>query len=204
MAAHHVYTVPFSPFSALEMLNNDIFDIFLNDLFGILKNNAYLCNIKLKVKLRTPAATGNSGIRIMKTLDEIINNAPYEKLNGALIERSMELAEKIRQAMRSAEIMEVGDYSIRTVRTRSGFSDTSLYIEAEKSGDWYDEPEYHSLEQDTSGYYANDFNCWIEAANGRERLKFLNDAASILEEIDAIKQKRMEDVEKALKAVENI
>lgn len=140
----------------------------------------------------------------MKTLDEIINNAPYEKLNGALIERSMELAEKIRRAMRSAEIMEVGDYSIRTVRTRSGFSDTSLYIEAEKSGSWYDNPEYHSLEQDTSGYYANDFNCCIEAANGRERLKFLNDAASILEEIDAIKQKRMEDVEKVLKAVENI
>jgi hypothetical protein len=29
--------VPFSPFSALEMLNNYIFDIFLNDLFGIFK-----------------------------------------------------------------------------------------------------------------------------------------------------------------------
>ena len=140
----------------------------------------------------------------MKTLDEIINNAPYEKLNGALIERSMELAEKIRQAMRSAEITEVGDYSIRTVRTRSGFSDTALYIEVESNDYWRSEPEYHSLEQTTSGYYTGDFNCWIQAANGRERLKFLNDARSIIEEIDAIKQKRMEDVEKALKSVENI
>lgn len=140
----------------------------------------------------------------MKTIDEIINNAPYEKLNGALIERSVELAEKIRQAMDSAEITEVGDYSIRTVRARSGFSDTSLYIEAEKSGSWYDDPEYRSLEQTSSGYYTGDFNCWIEGAKGRDRLKFLNDAASVLEEIDAIKQKRMEDVEKALKAVENI
>jgi hypothetical protein len=46
--------VPFSPFSALEMLNNDIFDIFIDDLFGIFKNNAYLCNIKLKQQLKLP------------------------------------------------------------------------------------------------------------------------------------------------------
>lgn len=47
MAAHHVYTVPFKPFSAPKMLNNDIFDIFLNDIFGIFKNNAYLCNVNI-------------------------------------------------------------------------------------------------------------------------------------------------------------
>ena len=140
----------------------------------------------------------------MKTIDEIINNAPYERLNNALIERSMELAKKIRQAMRSAEINEVGDYSIRTVRTRSGFSDTALYIEAESNDYWRSEPEYHSLEQTTSGYYTGDFNSWIEAANGKERLKILNDARDILDEIESIKQKRMEDVKKALKSVENL
>jgi hypothetical protein len=59
--------VPFNPFSALEMLNNDIFDIFHNDIFGIFKNNAYLCNIELKVKLRTPAATGNSGTELWQS-----------------------------------------------------------------------------------------------------------------------------------------
>ena len=135
----------------------------------------------------------------MKTLDEIINNSHYEKLNGALVERSIELAEKIRQAMDSAEITEVGDYSIQTVKSGSGFSDTSLYIEIES-----DDLKYHNLESRRSGYYANDFNCWIEAATGRDRLNFLNDACSILEEIDAIKHKRMEDVEKALKSVENL
>lgn len=134
----------------------------------------------------------------MKTIDEIINNAPYEKLNGALFERSTELAGKIRQAMRSAEVTEIGDYSIRTVRTRSGFSDTSLYIEAAREYPYDYEPEYHSLEDSSNGYYANDFNCWITAANGRDRLKFLNDAASILEEIDTIKQQRIADVETAL------
>ena len=140
----------------------------------------------------------------MKTLDEIINNENYERLNGALIERSIELAEKIREAMCSAEITEIGDYSIRTVRTHSGFSDTSLYIEAEVESNWGCEPEYRDLESHKSCYYASDFNCWIEAAKGKDRLKFLNDAKSILEKIESIKQKRMDDVESALKAVENL
>lgn len=135
----------------------------------------------------------------MKTLDEIINNAPYEKLNSELIERSKELAEKIRQAMISAEITELGYYSIRTVRTRSGHSDTSLYVYALDT-----DSGYRNLEFSSSCYYARDFGCWIDAAEGKERLNFLNAARSIIEKIDSIKQKRMEDIEKALKAVENI
>lgn len=106
--------------------------------------------------------------------------------------------------MQSAEVSEIGDYSIRTINTHSGFTDTSLYIEVEARDYWRNDPEFHSLEQKKSCYYVGDFNCWIEAATGRERLKFLNDAISLLEEIDTIKQKRMEEVEKALKAVENI
>lgn len=137
----------------------------------------------------------------MKTLDEIINNAEYERLNGALAERSYELAKKIRKAMCSAEVTEIGDYSIRTVRSNSGYSDTSLYIEVSSD---YDYPEYRSLEDEGSYYYCNDFNCWIEAAKGRDRLKFLNDAKNILEEIESIKQKRMADVENALETVKNL
>lgn len=140
----------------------------------------------------------------MKTLDEIINNENYTKLNGALVERSIELAEKIREAMRSAEIEEIGDYSIRTVRTHSGFSSTALYIEAAVDSNWGGILEFHSLETSESGYYTGDFNCWIHAAKGKDRLKFLNDAKSILEEIDKIKQKRMSEVENALKVVEDL
>lgn len=139
----------------------------------------------------------------MKTLDEIINNAPYEKLNGSLIDRSIELAKKIRLAMTSAEITEIGDYSIHTVRSHSGHSDTSLYIEAESDG-FSDYPDYRCLEWTRSHYFVGDIDCWVDAAKGRDRLKFLNDARSILEEIEAIKQKRMTDVELALKTVENL
>lgn len=133
----------------------------------------------------------------MKTLDEIINNENYERLNGALVERSVELAEKIREAMRSAEITELGDYSIRTVSSHSGFSDTSLYIEV-------GETEYRCLETSESRYLMNDFNCWIKAAKGKDRLKFLNDAKYILNDIEAIKQKRMKEVENALNAVDGL
>lgn len=141
----------------------------------------------------------------MKTLEEIINNENYERLNGALVERSVELAEKIREAMRSAEITEIGDYSIRTVRSGScGFSDTSLYIEVEVESNWGGETEYRDLESTESRYFCNDFNCWIEAAKGKDRLKFLNDARYIIDEIESIKQKRMKEVENALNAVDGL
>ena len=140
----------------------------------------------------------------MKTLDEIINNENYERLNGALVYRSIELAEKIRNAMYSAELTEIGDYSIRTVRSNSGFSDTALYILAKIDNDSEYETCYRNLETMTSRYFCNDFHCWIEAAKGCDRLKFLNEARSVIDEIDSIKQRRADEVEKALKSVEDL
>lgn len=128
----------------------------------------------------------------MKTLDEIINNENYERLNGALVKRSVELAEKIRKAMHSSEITRIGDYSIRTVSSSSGFSDTALYY------------VNRSLEATENRYFCNDFNCWIEAANGKDRIKFLNDAKDIINEIETIKQKRMKEVENALNATDGL
>lgn len=136
----------------------------------------------------------------MKTIDEIINNENYKRLNGALVDRSIEIAGKIRRAMETAEINKVGDYSIKTVRSGSGFSTTKLYVQVECD----DYPEYHCLELEESEYFCNDFNCWMQKASGKERLKFLNDAKNVMEEIDAIKHKRMEDVKDALKATEGL
>ena len=127
----------------------------------------------------------------MKTLDEIINNERYEKLNGALVARSIELAKKVRQAMWSAEVEEVGDYSIKTVKSRSGFSDESLYILTESG-------EYRSLEADVTQYFAGDYNGRILAARGCDRLQFLNCARTVLDKIDAIKEKRIKEINEAL------
>ena len=129
----------------------------------------------------------------MKTLDEIINRQDYKKLNGALVARSIELAEKIRQAFYSAEIERIGDYKIITVKSRSGYSYTSLCIFTEKD-------EYRSLEDSETRYFAGDYNCKILSARGCDRLKFLNCARTILDEIDAIKEERIDDMKKALEA----
>lgn len=127
----------------------------------------------------------------MKTLDEIINNERYEKLNGALVARSIELAKKVRQAMWSAEVEEVGDYSIQTVKSRSGYIDESLYILTESG-------EYRSLEADVTHYFTGDYNCRILAARGCDRLQFLNCARTVLDKIDAIKEKRIKEINEAL------
>lgn len=137
----------------------------------------------------------------MKTLDEIINNAEYKRLNGALLDRSIELAEKIRKAMVSAEIQSLDVYYIRTVRSRSGDSDTSLYI-AVRDDDG--EFEFRSLEHSDSYYFMRDFNCWITAAEGKDRLKFINDAKMLLSEIDEEKQKRIDDINSALDATSGL
>lgn len=133
----------------------------------------------------------------MKTLDEIINNADYKRLNCALLDRSFELAEKIRKAMLVAELRSIDNYFIRTVCSRSGFSETSLYV-AVRDDDG--ELEFRSLEHSFSHYYSQDFNCWITAAEGKDRLKFLNDAKMLLIEIDKEMQKRIDDINSALVA----
>lgn len=130
-----------------------------------------------------------------KTLDEIINNENYTRLNASLVERSIELAEKIRSAMYFAEIKMIGDYEIRTVSS-NGFENDFLYIATDCG--------YCSLEATRDYCYAGDYYREIKAARGKDRLKFLNDAKSILEEIDAIKEKRMKDIEEALNNVKEL
>lgn len=134
---------------------------------------------------------------IMKTLDEIIKNGRYEKLNGALVARSIELADKVRQAMWSAEVEKVGDYSIKTVISRSGISVECLYILTESG-------EYRCLEADGTIYFAGDYNCRILAARGCDRLQFLNCARTILDKIEAIKEKRIKEINEVLEKTENL
>lgn len=137
----------------------------------------------------------------MKTLDEIINNAEYKRLNGALLDRSFELAEKIRLAMESAELESIGNYVIRTVKARSGFSDTTLNIVG-RNDDGY--PVYRSLEHDNSFYFTNDFSALIQAATGKDRLKFVNDAKKLLIWINDYKSKRMEAIKSALEVTSQL
>lgn len=76
------------------MLNNDIFGIFYYVIFGIFRNNAYLCIVKLKVKLRTPAATGNSGTTIMAkyTINHTCGHQVTVQLFGKYADRERRIA----------------------------------------------------------------------------------------------------------------
>lgn len=126
-----------------------------------------------------------------KSIDQIINNENYVKLNDALKDRSEEIAHIVRKELVKLEIEEIGDYSVRTVITRAGGSDTSLYILDEDG-------KYRCLELEKSQYLEGDFNCWIDTATTKQRIQFLNSAREILDRIDEIKNKRCEQIEAAL------
>ena len=132
-----------------------------------------------------------------KTIDQIINNENYTRLNEALKQRSIEIAEIIRKEMNKLQINEIGDYKVCGVKS-SGFSEEYLGMLK------YDGCGYTSLERTKSCYFVNDFNCWIEAATTKDRIQFLNAARSIFDKIDRIKESRCEEIEEVLKETEEL
>ena len=135
-----------------------------------------------------------------KSIDEIVNNENYTKLNEALRDRSVEIAEIVRNEMRKLNIIEIGDYKIIEVKSRSGFNYEYLGMITENGYDY----EYVSLEDRDSYYYAGDFNCWIKAARTQDRIQFLNATKEIFEKIDEIKESRCEKIKTLLEETSNI
>lgn len=132
-----------------------------------------------------------------KSIDEIVNDENYTRLNEALKDRSIEIAKIIHNEMDKLQISEIGDYKICEVKTNSGFSEEYLgMLEDDGYG-------YTSLERTKSCYYAGDYNCWIEAAKTKNRIQFLNAARSIFDAIDEIKKNRCAEINSALSETEN-
>lgn len=127
-----------------------------------------------------------------KTIDEIINNENYERLNNALIDRSIEIAGVIRNEMLHIQVSEIGDYRVNKVKSRSG--QTYSYLEM-----LTDDGAYKSLEDSECYCYAGDYNLLIRPATTRMRINFLNAASSIFSEIDRIKEERIKEIENLLK-----
>lgn len=138
----------------------------------------------------------------MKTIDQIINNENYKKLNAALVNRVIEIAEKIKEECLKLDLddcdsFRLGGYTfqVRETKSRSGYSQYNLYM--------YTERDFVAIDEITSYYYMNDFNCWIRASNNSEKLQFLQHAKAIFADIDAEKEERCESIESALKETEN-
>lgn len=127
-----------------------------------------------------------------KTIDQIINNEYYTRLNKALKDRSIEIAKIIRKEMNKLQINKIGDYKVCEVKGEEYLGMLQDYGEG-----------YTSLERTESCYYAGDFKCWIEAATTKQRIQFLNAARSIFDKIDEIKNKRCADIESVLADTES-
>lgn len=138
----------------------------------------------------------------MKTIDQIINNENYKKLNAALVERVIEIAEKIKEECFKLDFDDCDSFRlggctfrIDKVKSNSGYYQYNLYM--------YTERDCVAIDEKSSYYYMNDFNCWIKASNNSEKLYFLQHAKAIFADIDAEKEERCESIESALKETEN-
>lgn len=138
----------------------------------------------------------------MKTIDEIINNENYKKLNNALIERVIEIAEKIKEECIKLDLddydsFKLGDctFKIGKVKCNSGYYQYNLYM--------YTERGLVAIDEKSSYYYMNDYNCWIKASNNSEKLQFLQHAKAIFADIDAEKEERCKSIETALKETQS-
>lgn len=133
----------------------------------------------------------------MRTLEEVLKRNDYKRLTKNLESRVEELAEKLREKMIQLDLEEFGDYCIRTVRSRSGFSETFLA--------YYDWQDYYNLEcVNYTYYFSNDFNCLIKGATTKMALYFLNNFKEILAELDDYETKMCKEIQDSLKKNEDV
>lgn len=131
-----------------------------------------------------------------KTMAEILERDDYKNLVPSLKERSVEIAEKVMKKMIGLNLEGWGDYRICKVKSHS---DSDVYL-GMRDGDY----AYVSLTESKSYYYCNDFNCWVEAANNKMRLEFLNGAKQLLKELDEYETDLCEKVQKTLEEVKDL
>lgn len=138
----------------------------------------------------------------MKTIDEILKRDDYKVVNNALVDRSIEIAENLLEACLGLDLDDEGCFrlggmwlSIKYFRASAG-SDYFIGMETERG--------FVAFDKRTSGYYCDDFNCYIAAANRKERLCFLNHARQMFADIEAAQDKRINDINKALKDCEGL
>jgi len=139
----------------------------------------------------------------MKTIEEIINKESYERLNGALVDRVIEIAEKLKEAcfkldLESCDSFKLAGitFQLRRVKSNSGYSQWNLYM--------YTERDLVAVDEKTSYYFVNDFNCYIKSSNNTEKLYFLQHAKQIFDEIEQMFQTNANDIEKAIEETKSL
>lgn len=138
----------------------------------------------------------------MKTIDEVIKRNDYKKLVPRLNEKSIEIAQLILRKMIELDCedvcFKVGAYIRCNKYSGDGGTETHLVVEN-------DYGQIYSLNV-LKGYHLNGnfSNVFIEPADNKMRLVFLNSVQNILEQLIHLEDTLTIQVESALREVESI
>lgn len=140
----------------------------------------------------------------MKKIDEIIKRDDYVRLNDTLFDHTITIAYKIRKKMSNLEItnLSVEGCSVSICNRRSSVDTCSFLGIKEKVGMY--EEYYNSLEHSRSEYYTGDFSCWIEKATYKQRLRFLNNARALFDELDRIETEKCDAITSAIEQTKDL
>lgn len=133
----------------------------------------------------------------LRTLERVIRRDDYSRLSVKLAEKTEEFAKIVRKKMKELEIENFNlkglYFKICKRKTRSGHCYQFLGNEYEKS-----------YEDDESYYFVNDYNCYVEANNNKEKLNFLNSIKDIFNYLDEVETEKSKEIEDALEKVKDL
>lgn len=147
----------------------------------------------------------------MKTLDEIINRNDYIHINGALAERTGELAVKVAEKMQEIEARCIGindKYELRRISISPEFGYGQILSIREKNTprrfDYVLALTHGSNTwQSATGFGEDDYTDIYEAGTWA-KLLFLNNCLNIINAIDELETRKTKEIETALESVKNL
>jgi len=149
----------------------------------------------------------------MKTLDEIINRQDYIHINGALSERSTELAIKVARKMMQLEMRTVtidDKHELHRVSLNEMYEDItgcSQILSVQKIGnnsDYVLACKERGCAWDSNEDMRESYEGDIYKAGSWAKLLFINNCIDIINKIDEYETNKVKEVENALEAVKNL
>ena len=133
----------------------------------------------------------------MKTLDELIKRDDYKVVTSKLRKRCVELAEKLLKAAQMVDLDEKEEFqlggltfTIRTLKPRCGFSEDVIYL--------HYNGVMEVINRETSYYFCNDYNFFVNSASNRAFLTFLNKAKAVFEDLEAVQDELVKEMNVSL------
>lgn len=150
-----------------------------------------------------------------KSFEEMLSRNDYKRLTDRLKQRAEYIAKLIHKKMEELDIsedenyhngeIEVNNVVVRICSKRSNGMGSYEYLAILRGGDDCYDDVWASLEDiGHSFYWCGDYYAWVEGANNKEALAFLNVAGRIIESLDKTEDKQVEDIYAVLNKTDNI